>query len=373
MKNSSKGNLCLRNFLVLGSVCCIISSCQKTADIKSSTTQPNISESQTPGNFTLNNYFEVVLNANRGGYNAFHTNARLHNAWGLAASPSGIFWVNGADAGLSFVFDSTGNTIIPAVSVPSHIPNVPGNPTGIVFNGTQDFWISGTGKPAFFIFASEDGTLSGWNGGSSAVIVADKSDKDASYKGLAIAQNNGNNFLYATNFTKQKIDVFDKNFKHVVKTNAFTDPNMPAHFAPFGIRNINNMLYVTYARQTADGEDDSAHAGFGYVDVFWPNGSLAKRFASRGTLNSPWGISPSSPTLTGKSAVLIGNFGDGRINVYDWDGNYQGQLQQGGRPVKIDGLWAIDNTVANTSPRQLYFTAGPRDEADGIFGFLAKY
>ena len=151
----------------------------------------------------------------------------------------------------------------------------------------------------------------------------------------------------------------------------FKDHDIPKMYAPFNIRNIGNMLYVTYAIVASNG-DDSTGAGLGYVDVFWPNGTLSKRIATKGTLNAPWGITPASPRLVGDSALLIGNFGDGHINVYDWDGNFKGQLKSEGMPVAIEGLWAIDNTVANTSPRQLYFTAGPADETDGLFGFLSK-
>jgi uncharacterized protein (TIGR03118 family) len=187
-----------------------------------------------------------------------------------------------------------------------------------------------------------------------------------------MANDGGANFLYAANFAKHQVDVFDKDFKFVAGSGQlFKDPGIPKMYAPFNIRNIGNMLYVTYAIVASDG-DDSTGTGLGYVDVFWPNGTLSKRIATKGTLNAPWGITPASPNLVGDSALLIGNFGDGHINVYDWDGNFKGQLMSEGKPVAVEGLWAIDNTVANTSPRQLYFTAGPADEEDGLFGFLSK-
>lgn len=370
MKNSIVRNLRLTDFFfVLGCFLLLATGCQKTTDASAVQSQSNVSESQA---WSLGDFTKIILNANRTGYNAPHINPRLHNAWGMSESPGGTFWVSAADGGLSFVYDRTGMQVIPAVNIPSHLANSPGNPTGQIFNGTPDFIIPGTGATAKFIFASEDGTLSGWNGGSSAVVVADRSKQDASYKGIAIATNNGANYLYVTNFSKQKIDVFDKDFNHV-PTQGFWDPDIPAHYAPFGIRTINNMLYVTYARQTADGEDDSSGTGLGFVDVYWPNGTLSKHFAAHGTLNAPWGIAEAAPAFLGKSALLIGNFGDGRINVFDWDGNFEGQLSVAGKPVSIDGLWAIESGVPNTSAaKQLYFTAGPDDESDGIFGFLYK-
>src|SRR5262249_42702292 len=152
---------------------------------------------------------------------------------------------------------------------------------------TKDFIVHGTGESAEFIFASEDGTISAWNNGKAAKIVADRFRAGAGYKGLAIDTMNGANFLFVTNFKKAKIDVFDKDF-HFVTGTTFKDPNMPHGYAPFNIRNIDGMLFVTYALQTADKEDDSTGAGFGFVNVFNPDGSLAKHFAAHGKLNAPW-------------------------------------------------------------------------------------
>ena len=373
MKNSIVRNLRLMDLLlIVGCFLLLITGCQKTTDASAINATTSTSDVQENSGYSLGNFAKVILNANRTGYNALHINPRLHNAWGMSESPGGTFWISAADGGVSFVYDKTGTAVISPVHIPSHEKNVPGNPTGQIFNGTADFVIPGTGATAKFIFASENGTISGWNGGPSAIVVADRRKEDASYKGIAMAYNNGANYLYATNFTKQKIDVFDKDFHHV-PTQGFWDPNIPPHYAPFNIRNIDSMLYVTYARQTKEGDDDSSGAGFGFVDVYWPNGTLAKHFAAHGTLNAPWGIAKAATRLLGKKALLIGNFGDGRINVFDWDGNFIGQLSVGGKPVVIDGLWGIESGVPNTSAaEQLYFTAGPNDEADGIFGFLYK-
>jgi uncharacterized protein (TIGR03118 family) len=176
-----------------------------------------------------------------------------------------------------------------------------------------------------------------------------------------------------TNFSKGKIDVFDGHFNRV-KDMPFRDPNLPKGYAPFNIRNIDGKLYVTYALQTADKVDDSAGVGHGFVDIFKPDGTMIKRFASHGKLNSPWGIVKAKPDFIddGGGKILVGNFGDGRINVYDHDGNFLGQLMKDGNPIEIDGLWALDNDIEGISPRQLYFTAGPNDETDGLFGYLIK-
>jgi uncharacterized protein (TIGR03118 family) len=373
MKNFLQRNLRPTDFFfIIGCFLLMATGCQKTTDA-TAVNAANTSDGQTKNGYTLGNFFTVNLNANKGGYNAPRINPKLHNAWGMSESPTGIFWVSAADGGVSFVYDRTGKEILDAVIIPSHLANATGNPTGQIFNPTPDFVIPGTGAAARFIFASEDGTISAWNGGPSAILVADRNSAGSSYKGITMAQNNGANYLYLANFAKQKIDVFDKDFKKI-PTQGFWDADIPEHYAPFNIRNINNMLYVTYARQTEDGEEDSAGVGLGFVDVYWPNGTLAKHFAAHGTLNAPWGLAEASPALLGKSALLVGNFGDGRINVFDWDGNFIGQLSQNKVPVVIDGLWALESAVPKTSAAaQLYYTAGPNDEEDGVFGFLFKH
>ena len=337
-------------------------SCTKMQDTAAANAQDNANAQAAYGSF--GQFARVNLNANTRGYATPHINPDLHNAWGLSASPGGTFWISAADGGLSYVYGNRGAQKIPAVTIP-------GNPTGNIFNPTTDFLIASTGgSPAKFIFASEDGTISGWNGGSTAVVVADESAAGAKYTGLDIAMDGGTNYLYVANFSQHKVDVFDKDFKSVWGK-PFADPDIPWGYAPFNIKAINNMLYVTYAYVASNG-DDSTGAGLGFVDRFWPNGTLDKRFATQATLNAPWGITQASTQLIGMSGILIGNFGDGHINVFDWDGNFKGQLMGANGPVAIEGLWAIDNTVANTNPRQLYFTAGPNDEEDGVFGFLLR-
>ncbi len=323
--------------------------------------------------FPIHNYNQVNLVSDVPGYGAAKIDANLGNAWGIAAAPSGPIWISANHTGLSTVYDKNGNTLIPPVLIPGHEAHLPGAPTGVVFNATTDFVIPSSNLVSKFIFAGEDGTILAWAGGSSATLVADRSLEEAVYKGLALGNDQGHNFIYVTNFKQAKIDVFDQNF-HYVTNKPFYDPAIPQHFAPFNIRNIDGKLFVTYAKQKGpDNEDDEAGAGNGFVDVYNTDGSLLFRFASQGTLNSPWGIVQSrSEFMNIPNAILIGNFGDGRINVYDAIGRFQGQLMNGGSPIVIEGLWALENNIPLAMANQLYFTAGPADEEHGLFGYLQK-
>jgi uncharacterized protein (TIGR03118 family) len=315
------------------------------------------------------NISQTNLVADTAGFGAARIDANLLNAWGLARFPGGPIWISANHSGSSTVYDTTGKTLIPPVIIPSVTPGQPGAPSGMVFNSTTDF---GGNK---FLFASEEGIVLGWKGGAAAAIVADQSQANAVYKGLAIASDGGNNFLYLANFRQGKIDVYDKSF-NLVTGKSFADPGIPAGFGPFNIQCIGGQLYITYAKlKTPDNMDDQAGAGNGYVDIFNPNGTLVKRFASQGTLNSPWGITLAPAGFaSAQSTILIGNFGDGRINIFDMSGNYKGQIQNNGAVINIPGLWAIDflkNNQPGGSPTSpLYFTAGPGDEAHGVFGTL---
>jgi uncharacterized protein (TIGR03118 family) len=319
-----------------------------------------------------NNYSQVNLVTDVGGgpYSSTLVDANLVNPWGIAVNPTGVIWVADNHTGVSTVYDKSGNTVIPPVTIASPGHSTGGAPTGIVYNGTTDFAIGGT--PAKFIFDTEDGTIAAWASGAIAAVVADRSASEAVYKGLALAKDGADNFLYAANFHAGTIDVFDKDF-HMVTTKPFVDPNMPAGFAPFNIRSIGDNLYVTYAKQDANREDDVKGDGNGYVDIFKPDGSFVKRFASQGALNSPWGIVAATAGFWEvDNTILIGNFGDGKISVYDQDGKFLGQLKKGDNPIVIDGLWALENNIATTNTNQLYFTAGPTDETHGVFGYILK-
>jgi uncharacterized protein (TIGR03118 family) len=323
----------------------------------------------------LNGYEQTNLVSDTAGYGAAIIDPGLVNAWGLATAPSGPIWISDNNAGLSTIYSKSGMTLIPPVTIPAPDSPAGGTPTGIVFNSTTDFmiWNNKAGQASKFIFATEDGTIAAWGGGKAATIVADHSKDNAVYKGLALTKNGSSNFLYATNFRAATIDVFDGNFNRVSGMH-FLDPAIPAGFSPFNISNINGMLYVTYAKQNAEKHDDVAGHGNGFVSIFRPDGSLVKRFASRGTLNSPWGIVEARIGFWNDSTnvILVGNFGDGRINAFDTQGQFLGQLSDEGRPISIDGLWSLANNLPTASPDQLFFTAGPAKETHGLFGFLQK-
>jgi uncharacterized protein (TIGR03118 family) len=335
---------------------------------------------------------------------AGHAAARdpvLQNAWGIAFSPAGSpFWVNDNATGCATLYDGTGakitalqvaiplpGNVVPVASCQPKDPNKPPNPapaapTGIVWNPSASFLVPGTKIPAIFIFSTEDGTISAWAGGlnpaDSAVLAADESSNSAVYKGLAFAVNARGAFLFATNFHNGTVDVFGPNgadgmFTKVSLDGDFTDPDLPAGYAPFNIVSLGGDLFVTYAKQDADKHDDVAGAGHGFVDVFDTDGHFIRRFESRGRLNSPWGIARASfafGPFSGK--ILIGNFGDGRINVFNNDGRFVDQLEDvHGKPLVIDGLWTLTlGGGRNSSPDTLYFSAGPDDETNGLFGTI---
>jgi uncharacterized protein (TIGR03118 family) len=320
------------------------------------------------------------------------TDNQLLNAWGVAFFPNGPFWIADNNSGLSTLYDGEGVKENLVVTIPPSAGEPNGTvaaPTGIVWNPDQalaneGFLIptskGGNDDPAIFIFDSEDGTIVAWNGGTKAMVVVDNFNVPPSavpalngsvYKGLALGTNATGNFLFATNFRQARIDVFDDTFAPATLAGTFSDPEIPAGFAPFGIRNVNGEVWVTYAQQNAQRHDDVAGPGNGFVDIFDTDGHLLRRFAARGHLNSPWGLAE-APTGFGPFAgdILIGDFGDGRINVYSPDGQFLDQLKgTGGAPISIDGLWTLTfGGGLHSSPETLYFTAGPGGEANGLFG-----
>jgi uncharacterized protein (TIGR03118 family) len=303
----------------------------------------------------------------------------LVNPWGFATSPASPFWVANNHTGVATLYNSSGVPQALVVTVPSAGGSTPGSPTGIVFNGSSDFQV-GTGMPAHFIFATEDGTISGWNSGTAAVLEVNNSASNAVYKGLAIGNNGTANFLYAANFHAGRVDVFNGTYTPVVSIGGFTDPNLPVGYAPFDIQNIGGVLFVTYALQDAAAHDDVPGLGHGFINRFDLNGNLLGRFASRGTLNSPWGLAL-APAGFGAFAndLLVGNFGDGRINALDpVTGVYLGQLADGSsNPISIEGLWGLKfgNGGNGGDINKLYFTAGIAGpghvEDHGLFGSIS--
>jgi uncharacterized protein (TIGR03118 family) len=319
---------------------------------------------------------------------AAHTDANLKNPWGLVHGPASPWWVADNGTGVSTLYNGSGETVLVmgsplVVTIPPPAGSPAGTtaaPTGIVFNHTADFVVatkSGAG-PSRFIFATEDGTISGWNpaaGLTNAVLEVDHSGSGAVYKGLALGQNRGSSFLFAANFHDGTVDVFNTNFKQVTPSGAFVDRGIPSGFAPFGIRNIDGKLFVTYAKQNAARHDDVAGRGNGFIDVFDTNGNLVKRLVSKGALDSPWGLTL-APDHFGKfsHSLLVGNFGDGRIHAYDAKtGHFRGTLRSPAeKPIVIEGLWGLDfGNGAGAGPlNTLFFTAGINGEKDGLFGSL---
>lgn len=304
-------------------------------------------------------------------------NPHLKNAWGIAFAPGGPFWIADNGTGLSTLYAGDGTILSLVVTIPPPKgAEGPSAPTGLVFNGSGDFVVQENGKmgPAFFIFDTEDGTISGWNPNvdlTEAVRVVDNSKAGAVYKGLALAQTSSGRRIYATNFHDGFVEMYDSHF-HLL--GSFTDNEVPMGYAPFGIQNLGGMLFVTFAKQNEQKHDDVAGPGHGFVDVFNTDGQLIRRFASRGKLNSPWGVAM-APSTFGKFAndILIGNFGDGRISAFDPStGKFLGQLRdQNNEVLSINGLWSITpGGGLGSTPNDFYFTAGLNDEADGLFGKL---
>lgn len=313
------------------------------------------------------------------------TDPHLVNAWGIASGPTTAFWIADNGTGLSTVYDTegqpfpAGGPLVVTIPAPAAAPGgTVSAPTGIVFNSTTDFEITedAVTEPATFIFATEDGTIAGWNAAVNpdmAIRVVDDSATDAVYKGIAIAAVGADNFVYVTDFHNNSIDAYDTSFESATLAGTFTDPDLPAGFAPFGIANIGGQLYVTYAQQDADAHDDVAGAGLGYVDIYDPDGTLVGRFASQGVLNAPWAVIETPAEFSDFGGmIVVGNFGDGHISVFDTNGALMGQLNDGTNPIAIDGLWGliVGNGGEAGDADTLYFTSGPNDEANGLFGAL---
>lgn len=332
-----------------------------------------------PPVLALGNYTQTDLVADTPSFGAAFLDPTFRNAWGIAVNPSaGLIWISANHDGSTKVLDSTGKTVLGPIPIAA-IGTSPdgGSPTGAIFNPTPDFIVPSVGGSAKFIFVNEDGTIAAWPLGAAVTFtVVNNSAANAVYKGGAMFSYLGSTYLAATNFKAGTIEVYDKNWQPVTNM-PFKDPNIPAGYAPFNVANIDGNLYVTYAKQKGpDNEDDDPGAGNGFVDIFLPNGNLLANFTARGPLNSPWGIArvPEGFGLPVHSFV-IGNFGDGRINVYDSTGLYLGALQNNGQPITIEGLWALVfpvNESTKFGPQKLYFTSGPGDEQHGLFGYLKK-
>jgi uncharacterized protein (TIGR03118 family) len=308
------------------------------------------------------------------------TDPNLVNAWGLAFGPSTPAWVADNGTGLSTLYRGA-TAMSPKPSRLPLVVSIPqGAPTGVVWTGGTGFTVhSGMASgPALFLFSSEEGVISGWSPdvpapGSTAAQVA-ATVPGAVFKGLAIADTKTGPRLYATDFHNGRVDVWNDSFSPAGKPGGFVDPHIPKGYAPFGIQTVGNRLVVTYAKQDAARHDDVHGPGFGFVDVYSTSGKLLRRLVSRGPLNAPWGIAL-APRHFGRASgdLLIGNFGNGRINAFNpKNGQFRGALRvKRGRTLKIDGLWALqfgNGVIGNRNT--LLFTAGPNEESHGLFGAL---
>jgi uncharacterized protein (TIGR03118 family) len=340
------------------------------------------------GATTHSTYRQINLVSDQAG-KANLTDPDLVNAWGLAASPGtnaspgSPLWVadNGSDKATLYA----GASATSVSKVPLVINVTGAAPTGQVFNSDASAFVvsdsHGNSGSSLFLFDTENGTIDGWSPGvnpngtnpSTVTEVGRNNGANAVYKGLAIGKSSVGTTLYATNFRSGRVEAYDGTFTPVeLPGGLFVDPKLPAGYGPFGIAVIMGKLYVSFAKQDATLHDDVAGPGHGFVDVFGRNGKFIQRLITRGALDSPWGmaLAPASFGQFGGD-LLVGNFGDGHINVYDpTTGQRLGQLQgSNGQPIVIDGLWGLmfgnGNAAGNN---QLLFSAGPDGESHGLLG-----
>jgi uncharacterized protein (TIGR03118 family) len=319
---------------------------------------------------------------------ALHTDPNLVNPWGVAYAPNGPFWINDNGMGVVTIYDGDGNSLKVlgnhAIPVAPPMGGSTSAPTGEVFNPFGGFNVSHGGQTgsSLFLFATEDGTISGWSpnvdGGADTVLAVDNSKTVNAfgtgevYKGLAIGRVHGDSFLFASDFRDGRVEVYNDQFQPV---KSFTDPNVPKGYAPFNVEVLDHHLFVTFAVRNATGHDDAAGPGHGFVDEFDLHGNFVARVASHGPLDSPWGLAI-APKGFGQFAgdLLVGNFGNGEIHAYDLHTDkLVGTLRDAaGHPIHIDGLWSLipGNSGAGGHPGSIYFTAGTNGESDGLFGRL---
>jgi uncharacterized protein (TIGR03118 family) len=340
------------------------------------------------------------------------TDPNLQNAWGLVHGPATPWWISNNAGGTSTLYNTSGlNPLNPAAQSPTpvlspvtivalnapggtpgngvKIPNAPsqpapGSPTGVIFNGAANDFLLAPGKPALFIFVTEDGTVQGWNPGvnaTTAIIKVDNSQvpnkkNGAVYKGATIAELDGKELILAANFRSRRVDVFDSNFQPVhLSEELFDDDEIPSDFAPFNVQGIGPSIYVTYAKQDAAKHDPVGGAGLGFVAIFSRDGKKLAHLQNGDWFNAPWGV-VLTPADFGEfsHALLVGNFRGGTIAAFNpITGKFIGNvLDSSGAVLNIDGLWALEfgNGGASGPGSTLFFTAGPDNETNGLFGTL---
>jgi uncharacterized protein (TIGR03118 family) len=307
------------------------------------------------------------------------TDPNLVNPWGISFSPTGPFWFADNGAGVSDLLDGRGQPVPLVVTVPGSA-HATGAPTGTVFNSGAGFAVSenGVSQPSQFLFATVDGTISGWAPALDpirAVTAVDNSSLGAVYTGLALATDQAEqSFLYAADVRHGSIDMFDQDFRPVSHPGAFQDPNLPSGFIPFNIQNIDNVLMVAYVPRQGAGGNLGASAVRGVIDIYNTDGTFVRRFASGGDLNAPWGLALAPPSF-GRfgGALLVGNNGDGHINAYDpATGVFLGQLTDDqATPITLPDLWALTfgNDHEGGASDTLFFAAGLNDQ-HGLFGAI---
>jgi uncharacterized protein (TIGR03118 family) len=332
---------------------------------------------------TLQQYAQTNLVSSQGG-EATNLDSDLVNSWGLSRSSTSPWWVSDNGTGLATLYDGQGNKQGLVVTIPPGDPNVSptGTPTGTIFNGSSVDFLLAPGKPAVFLFVTEDGTISGWNSGvnaTEAVIEVNGKGKSV-FKGMTVAQvsvgRTSVTRLYVADFRQGRVQVYDTGFHHVpMSEERFDDDWIPRGYAPFNIQNIGGNLYVAFARQDADKHDEVDGTGMGFVDVFSPSGRLIQRLEHGPWFNAPWGLALASSDFGLFSHdVLVGQFGSGEILAFDpVTGRFKGKLLgTNNQPISIPGLWALSfGNGGKAGPlNSLYFTAGPDSESNGLFGTL---
>jgi uncharacterized protein (TIGR03118 family) len=298
---------------------------------------------------------------------ARHIDPLQVNGWGLVYGPGGPFWVSDEGSGWSTLYNGQGIKKSLEVLIPSATGAGPGQPTGIVFNGSQDFQVQGW--PAIFLFATMDGTISGWapqSNPNDAIIAVNNSATGANYTGLAITSRSSGNFLYAADLANNKVDMYDGSFNLVT---SFTDPTLPPGYAPFGIQDLGGFVYVAFALVS--------EAPGGYVDIFQEDGTFVRQLAQGAPLNQPWGFAVAPKNFGNLSNTLLvsNNTNSGTINGFNLEtGQFVGTVKDtNGKPIVIDQLWGIDfggGTANNGRTNQLFFTAGPYNNLAGTFGVI---
>jgi len=327
-------------------------------------------------------YTQINLVSDQAG-KAQVTDPNLVNPWGMSFSATSPLWVSNNGTGLTTLY--AGGIHGGTQTVNSLVVTLPGGaPTGQVFNPTTEFVVhgsDGTSDFARFLFVGESGHLTGWSpnvpGGTPPSTEAQNAvvTPGAVYKGLAIGSVKSGPRLYAADFSARSVDVYDGKFRRVITPGNFEDPQLPPRFAPFNVAVLGNKVYVAYAKQDADKEDEVAGPGLGRVDVFTLNGRLCARMPNTTALNAPWGLAIAPAGFGSFSGdLLVGNFGDGRIHAYDpTDLSLEGTMKNGsGKPIVIEGLWGLlpGNGVEGGTDEVL-FTAGPDDEKHGLLGSLS--